>query len=39
MLSLLGIPMFFNRLPSTAINGFDLFNEERSIRKENDYAT
>jgi hypothetical protein len=31
--------MFFNRMPSAAINGFDLFNEEGVIREGSNYAT
>jgi len=32
-------PMFFDRVPSAAINGFGPFNEERIIREGNDYTT
>jgi hypothetical protein len=31
--------MFFYRVPSAAIDGFGLFNEEEVIREGNDYAT
>jgi len=31
--------MFFVRMPSSALDGLDLFNEERVIREGNDDAT